>query len=125
MDPHAVLHHLIFRVVVSEPHEAQEISVFFLDKRAVKHLLNICDYGNRFLPEPKKNTQEAIVEVGSLKQDLIKGDFLKSKHSNQTPPGFSLASVGDKPQKWAGTNIPFPSLMVVLVWHGGCPGSLA
>ncbi|CAL8358488.1 unnamed protein product [Merluccius merluccius] len=63
--------------------------VFFLDEKAVKHLLNIGGYGNRFLPEPKKNTQEAIVEVGPLKQDLIKGDSFKAgtriKHHTDFP----------------------------------------
>jgi len=46
--------------------KAQDISVFFFNKKKVEHFLNVCGYGNRVFPEPKRDSQKAIVEVRSL-----------------------------------------------------------
>lgn len=60
MDHYAVIHNFTFWVVVSKPQEAQDISVFFPNKKAREPLLNVNICGNRLLPEPQKKPKHPL-----------------------------------------------------------------
>ena len=51
MDLHTIIDYVVIWIVLAKPEEAQEISVFFINKKRVEHLFNVRSHRNWILPK--------------------------------------------------------------------------